>query len=113
MTDCEGSAMRPVTLLSEPAYEGLANNRSQRTLSDRALELVNGDRQDEYGEPLEHAEKVAATWAAALGWDVDARKFALAMTLLKIVREAHNPKQDSRTDAVGWLEIEQRIVEAS
>ena len=87
------------------------NGSTGRTLSDRALELVNGDRQDEYGEPLEHCRKVAAVWAAAFGWDVDARKFALAMNLLKLVREAHCPKEDSRVDAVGWGEIEDQIVE--
>jgi len=88
------------------------NGSTGRTLSDRALNLVNNQRAEEYGEPLEHCRKVAAVWAAAFGWDVDARKFALAMNFLKLVREAHSPKEDSRVDAVGWGEIEDQIVKA-
>ena len=134
--------MRPVTLLSEPAYEGLADNHSQetpdggavgaccaitheatgcdlsygngstgRTLSDRALELVDGPRQDSYAPPEVNLGRIGAMWAAILsepdaipGW-----KVALMLSALKIARAAHRPDDDSLVDAVGYLEIVERL----
>lgn len=81
------------------------------TLRNKATNLVDGDRQADYGEPVYMHAQVAQVWAATFGWDVDNHKAALAMALVKIVREAHKPKTDNRVDAVGYIEIAGRCAE--
>lgn len=77
-------------------------------LVDQASALVDGDRQAEYGEPVEHMRRVAKVWSVILSCEVDAHKVALALAALKLVREAHKPGADNRVDAVGYLEIADR-----
>lgn len=123
--ECEGSNLPREARHAEPDVSALSGagtsdprllqqvrepNSGARTLSDLALELVDGDRQDAYGEPVEHCEKVAGVWRSMFGWDVDGHKFAIAMAALKLVREANLPKKDSRIDTAGWMEIADRIV---
>ena len=51
-------------------------------------------------------------WAAILnilyGWDIDAHKASMAMSLLKHVREAHAPQRDNRVDSAGYLDMADR-----
>ena len=75
-----------------------------------ALGSVDGDRQAMYGDPVEHAEKVAAAWRTIFGWDVDGHRFALAMDVLKVIRENNRPKRDNRVDGPGWWEIADRCI---
>lgn len=82
------------------------------SLRNEATALVDGERQDDYGEPVYMHAQVAQVWAATFGWDVDNHKAALAMALVKIVREAHKPKHDNRVDAVGYLTIAGRCADA-
>lgn len=77
-------------------------------LLDEAGSLVNGPRQDSYGEPVDCMRRWADMLRAAFDWDVDAHKAALAMSLLKHVREAYEPDFGNRVDAVGYLEIADR-----
>ena len=77
-------------------------------LLDEAGSLVNGPRQDSYGEPVDCMRRWADMLRAAFDWDVDAHKAALAMSLLKHVREAYSPDFANRVDAVGYLEIADR-----
>ena len=73
--------------------------------------LVNGERQEQYGEPREHFEMVAKLWSGVMGWEMSAADVALCMVLLKIVREVHGHKRDNIVDAAGYLEIYERMVE--
>lgn len=97
-------ALQAVRPTSEPSVGDLPS------LRDDALDLVNGARQDAYGEPVAMHDRVARVWAATFGWDVDNHKAALALALLKIVREAYCPDRDNRVDGVGYLDIADRCV---
>lgn len=81
------------------------------SLADRAVALVNGPRQDSYGEPVHMHAQVAQVWAATFGWDVDNHKAALAMALVKIIREAHQADEENRLDLIGYIEIADRCVQ--
>lgn len=70
--------------------------------------LVNGDRQEAYGEPVECMEKWAAVLRVLYGWDIDAHRASIAMSLLKHVRESHKPDRSNRVDGAGYLEIADR-----
>ena len=87
------------------------NGSTGRTLSDRALELVDGPRQDSYAPPEVNLGRIGAMWAAILGLPeaVPGWKVALMMSALKIARAAHNPNDEALVDATGYLEIVERL----
>lgn len=76
----------------------------------KAIEIITGDREQEYGEPENSFETIAEFWEAYLtaregapirDWDV-----AVMMALLKIARIANGKfKEDSYVDAIGYLAI--------
>ncbi len=82
----------------------------RRTLSDRALELVDGPRQDAYGKPLDNMARIGEAWSAVLELDepIPAWKVALCMCALKTVRAAQGGDLDSLVDLVGYAEIAER-----
>lgn len=71
----------------------------------RAEELMQGERQADYGDPVDTAERVAHAWSAVLGHHVSPEQYALMMAVLKIVRESGRPKQDNLDDACAYLRI--------
>lgn len=79
---------------------------------ERGLELVNGPRQDDYGEPCEHVGHVARAWSGVVGYTITPRQVCLMMIALKLVRENHKAKQDNRDDIHGWTEILERVTNA-
>lgn len=81
-------------------------------LQDIAISLVDGDRQADYGEPVENMRRIGECWRAAFGWDASPRHVALAMIFVKAVREANKPKQDNLVDVHGYADIAARCVEA-
>jgi len=86
--------------------------QKKQNLSDHALSLVDGDRQADYGDPVENMRRIGECWRAAFGWDASPRHVALAMIFVKAVREANKPKQDNRVDLHGYTDVLDRCVEA-
>ena len=69
----------------------------------RALEAINGDREDAYGDPVAGFTVVAGLWSAGFGWDVQPFQVPLALDLLKTARIVGNPGHaDSYTDKGGY-----------
>ena len=60
-------------------------------------------RRDEYGEPEDLFEHVAARWSQVLGIRVTAAQVAVCLMDLKMARLAHDPKHlDSLVDVLGY-----------
>ena len=72
---------------------------------DEAQALVDGDRQEDYGDPVVCMGNWAEILKILYGWDIDAHKASVAMSLLKHVREAHRPKRDNRVDGPAYMHI--------
>ena len=72
--------------------------------------LVNAERQDDYGSPVESFTRTAALWSAYLGHPTTAKDVAICMVLLKLSREAHHHKWDNLLDAVGYLALASDMV---
>lgn len=116
MHDACGGGDYPASVDAEGAVpdvrpSGLTNSGRVSTLRDVALSLVDGDRQDAYGEPVAMHTRLAEAWSAVFGWDVDAHKAALAMVVLKAVREAYQPNVDNRVDGIGYWQIVDRCAD--
>lgn len=76
---------------------------SNETVLETAARLVDGDRGDTYGHPAEDFERTAGAWRALFGWDVDARRVALAMICVKLSRLIQSPEhRDSVIDIAGY-----------
>ena len=70
-----------------------------------ALELVEGRRQDAYGDPAENLARIAGMWSAYLGKTIDVHDVAQMMVLVKISRSRHKYRRDNYVDAVAYTLI--------
>jgi len=84
-----------------------------------AQTVINGERQDVYGNPEDSFELIGDLWGRYLqakGWKtpgrvegmmefIEPKDVAMMMTLFKIARECHQHKRDNIIDAAGYLGI--------
>lgn len=88
----------------------------------RALEIIDGDRNEQYGEPERNLGAIAGMWTIYLSRkgsiNLDGADVAVMMSLLKAVREAgrkqigeFDPEKDGDnfTDGIGYLELAARL----
>ena len=87
------------------------------TLFNDALEIINGGRQDEYGNPEDSFWEIAVRWNQYLsgrhklkdGAHISSKDVALMMADFKLARECHQHKRDNIVDCVGYLGISDSI----
>lgn len=84
---------------------------NKMTILEEAAELVDGDRQQDYGHPIENHTRTAKMWSVLLDVEVTAEQVCLCMTLQKISRQCHKPKRDNLVDGCGWLRNVEMIEE--
>ena len=71
-----------------------------------AAALVDGPRNDDYGDPVDNHERIAALWAVILGHVVSAEQVAMCLIQLKMSRLMQNPRHaDSWVDICGYASI--------
>lgn len=75
-----------------------------------AYETINGNRQDQYGNPEDNFQTIANLWSDYLGGssklaaDLTAKDVAIMMALLKIARlSTGTAVRDSFVDAAGYI----------
>lgn len=68
-----------------------------------AARLVNDDRAQLYGHPLDNLTRAANIWSVILEVDVTPEQVALCMVGLKIARQVHRETSDNIADAIGYL----------
>ena len=73
-------------------------NRSE--CLDKAKEIVNGARQENYGKPERNFNQIALYWSIYLDHDVSATDVALMMVLMKLARLQNKPDHDD-----SWVDI--------
>lgn len=78
------------------------NPKIHETILQEAQRLVFGERQADYGHPIDDFTKTAGMWSAAFGWDVNPEDIPLAMIMVKISRERNRAKRDNAVDIAGY-----------
>lgn len=69
----------------------------------KAQDVVNGDRDKEYGQPEDNFAVIADLWSAYKGVKFTRVDVSMMMSLLKIARIRSNPdKPDSYVDLAGY-----------
>jgi len=89
----------------------------KQSILKEADDVINGGRQDEYGNPEDSFAIVAAFWTVYMiykynfGESLDSEDVAIMMSLLKHARMlGQKSKRDNARDAIGYLAIlEDRI----
>ena len=73
------------------------------SILDEAKEIVNGQRQEDYGDARSCFNRIAKMWSGYLGIDITAFDVANLMITLKVCR-AHGKgfQKESFTDIVGY-----------
>ena len=81
-----------------------------------AVDLVTGERQNDYGHPGDDFERQALIWTGILrkklapGCSIDARDIALCMIGVKLARESHKHKADNLVDIHGYANCLEMVV---
>lgn len=77
--------------------------------------LTHGDRNTDYGHPLDDYSKnagmISALFAHKLKAPLTAADVALMMVCIKLSRQVHRPKRDNMVDAAGYAWVAQACVE--
>lgn len=73
------------------------------TIAVDAINLVEGDRQEQYGSYDENLSRIAALWGDYLGVEVTAMDVSLMMVLLKISRSKAGYARDNAVDGVAYF----------
>jgi hypothetical protein len=71
----------------------------------QASSIINGERQDQYGNPEDSFKNIGELWGWYLGVTITPEMVAFMMALFKAVREKHQRKRDNVVDMAGYLAI--------
>ena len=70
-----------------------------------AIDVINGERQDQYGNPEDAFQTIASYWSIYLNLvaPLEPKDIALMMALFKIARESYQGKRDNLVDCAGYI----------
>jgi hypothetical protein len=69
---------------------------------DEVKGLIEGDRQEAYGDVDESFGRIAALWEQVLGYEVTPEQVAVCLLQLKVARYVASEGRDSVVDMVGY-----------
>jgi hypothetical protein len=94
----------------ELSPENVDKKRRNMNILEEALKLVNGDRQQNYGDIHDSFNRIAGFWSAYLGIHVDIFDVAKMMILLKVSRAKDNNHIDSYIDIAGYVACIEKLL---
>jgi hypothetical protein len=82
----------------------LLKNNEALSPCQRAIELVQGVRQQDYGHPLDNWGRITPMWSIIVGKEITLKMYCLMMITHKIARALNDPNRDSLDDVAGYVE---------
>ena len=86
------------------------DNKRSRVLAE-AMDLVNGQRNRDYGPPEPNFRRIADGWSIILQTDVTPEMVAMCMAWLKMARLVNGPHEDSYVDAAAYMALAAELSE--
>mgnify|MGYP003116956896 FL=1 len=71
----------------------------------KAIELVEGQRQEDYGDKTLNHQNIANLWNSYLGMDISPHDVAICMLLVKVARLKNMHTDDCYIDIAGYAGI--------
>ena len=103
------NVMRMKHVVEIPMYD---KPEATKSILLEADELVNGERQKAYGDPISCMQRTADIFTAISGKEITAKDVPLFNIAQKLARELNGHKRDNLTDIAGYLDILNRVEEA-
>jgi hypothetical protein len=73
---------------------------------EKALDIIQGDRHNEYGPAQDHFREAAVVWSLVLKKEVTAAQVILCLAALKLIRlSTKNNHKDSWVDLAGYAAL--------
>lgn len=82
-----------------------------KSVLNEASELVNGDRQKQYGDPIKNWEETADIASAITGRSLSPQTCIMVLIAAKLARARFKYKRDTLVDICGYIEILNRVEE--
>ncbi len=80
------------------------------SILDEAKQIVDGKRNDDYGNINDSFQRIAGLWSAYTGFTITKYDIAKMMMLLKISRAKNGNHRDSYVDIVGYVECVDKLL---
>ena len=86
--------------------------RGEKIFND-VLKIINGERENQYGNPEDSFENISVRWTQFLkgrgklkeNENITKQDVAIMLSDFKMARECHSHKRDNLIDAIGYLAI--------
>lgn len=74
----------------------------KESILQEAERIVNGDRNQDYGDMNESFSNIAKGWSVIAGTEITPHQVGLMMIWLKVCRENNKHKRDNLVDVIGY-----------
>lgn len=94
----------------------MSSNSKDLPIYEEAAKIIQGERREDYGSVKESFENVAMVWTGIIRARtrtnilLDGPTVAILMAAFKLVREGNREKRDNRVDAIGYILLEDQII---
>lgn len=83
-----------------------------KSILSEAENIVNGDRQNDYSDPIKNFENISKIASVMIGKEITPSECCKVLMAVKLARQSYKHKRDNLVDLCGYSEILNRIEDA-